>query len=288
MAYSRLFIALKQGCDGYAKDIRGAVGRCIIESRNGVGRLLLQVQGIKNEYDYRVCILSENDCAEVTAHLYIDSSGRGEMKWEFIPEAIGMPVSEIKACVVLSGDKSPLIGFTDGEYNWQKCLMAKEEVKAAEVTEARAEPPKEEEVSVIYPEKEKLICIINELDEDIQEMKEYSRIGYESNIEALFGKSSVKPFGDDGITWVKGSIKELSLIRQLWHYINNPFVIKGCRDYRHLLLGRDKEGNYFLGVPCKYDSDYRLEAMVQGFTEFKTEDNRALKNGEFCYCILKC
>ena len=287
MAYSRLFIALKQGCDGYAKDIRGAVGRCVIECRNGIGRLLLQVQGIRNEYDYRVCIRSEDDYAEVTSHLYIDSGGRGEIKWEFIPEAIGMPISDIRACVVLSGDRSPLIGFTEGEYNWQKCLMAKEEIKAAEVTKAIAEPSKEEDMTV-SPNKEKLICIINELDDDIQEMKEYSRIGCESSIDALFGKNAVKPFGDDGIKWVRGSLKELSLIRQLWHYINNPFVIKGCRDYRHLLLGRDDEGNYYLGVPCKYDSDYKLEAMVQGFTQFKTEDNAPIRNGGFCYCILKC
>lgn len=290
MAYSRLFIALKQGCEGYAKDIRGAVGRCIIESRNGTGRLALQVQGLRNDNDYRVCILSDKDYAEVGEHLYIDSGGRGELKWEFSFEDTGIPVSEIKACAVLVSDKAPLIGFTEGEYSWQNCLMAKEEVKAAEVTKIEAEPPKAENdnISVLYPEKEKLICIINELDEDIKEIKEYSRIGSESSIDALFSKNTVKPFGDDGITWVRGNIKELALIRGLWKYINNPFVIKGCRDYRHLILGRDNENNCWLGVPCKYDSDYKLEAMLQGFTEFKAEDNRPLKNNEFCYCIMKC
>ncbi len=288
MAYSRLFIALKQGCDGYAKDMKGSVGRCIIENRNGVGRLALQVQGLRNDSDYRVCILSENDYADVKAHLYIDLNGRGELKWEFSFEDTGIAISDIKACAVLVKDKAPLIGFTEGEYNWQRCLMAKEEVKAAEVTEVKTQPPKADNVSFIYPEKEKLICIINELDEDIKEIKEYSRIGSESNIDALFNKSPIKPFGDDGITWVKGNIKELALIKGFWKYINNPFVIKGCRDYKHIILGRDKDNVCWLGVPCKYDRDYKIEAMLQGFTEFKAEDNKPLKNDEFCYCLMKC
>ncbi len=291
MAYSRLFIALKQGCEGYAKDMRGAVGRCVIENRNGAGRLALQVQGLRNDSDYRVCILSENDCAETGNRLYIDSGGRGELKWEFSFEDTGIPVSDIRACAVLVKDKAPLIGFTKGEYNWQRCLMAKEEVKAAETVkpaETNAEPPVKDNTVPICDEKEKLICIINELDEDIQEIKEYSRIGSESSIDALFSKNTVKPFGDDGITWVRGNIKELALIQGLWKYINNPFVIKGCRDYRHLIFGKDKENNCWLGVPCKYDSDYRLEAMLQGFTEFKAENNRPLKNNEFCYCLMKC
>ena len=48
MAYSRTFITLKQGCNDYVKDIRGCVGRAIVEIRNGRGRLLLQAQGLQS------------------------------------------------------------------------------------------------------------------------------------------------------------------------------------------------------------------------------------------------
>lgn len=284
MSYSRVFIALKQGCQDYAKDIRGSVGRCVIELRNGAGRLLLQAQGLRSDCDYRVCILSRDSYAEVNKPLYVDGTGKGEVKWEFLPKAINIDVSDIKAVAVLVKDKAPLIGFVEGEYNWQRCLMAKNTedtpIKAAVADcENNADENKDD--------KEKLICIINEIDKDIDEIKKYSKIGTPEGEKALFSRENISPFGQDNISWIKINIKELCLIKSLWKYINNPFVIKGCRDYKHLLLGKSDD-NYYLGVPCKYDKNYKLEAMVQGFEEFKTEDNKPLEQEEFCYCILKC
>lgn len=288
MSYSRVFIALKQGCQDYAKDIRGSVGRCIIELRNGAGRLILQAQGLRSDCDYRVCILSRDSYAEVSKPLYVDGTGKGEIKWEFLPKMINIDVSDIKAVAVLVRDKAPLIGFVEGEYNWQRCLMAKTTdetfIKAAV---ADCEEEKTENTSMDTDNKEKLICIINEIDKDIDELKEYSKIGTPEGESNLFSRECVKPFGEDNIYWININIKELCLIKALWKYINNPFVIKGCRDYKHLLLGKSDK-NYYLGVPSKYDKEYRLEAMAQGFDEFKTVDNKPLEQGELCYCILKC
>lgn len=292
MSYSRVFIALKQGCQDYAKDVRGSVGRCVIELRNGAGRLILQAQGLRSDCDYRVCILSRDNYAEVNKPLYVDGTGKGEVKWEFLPKTINIDVSDVKAVAVLVKDKAPLIGFVEGEYNWQRCLMAKNaEDTSIKVAVANCENDINENTENITEDntedKEKLICIINEIDKDIDEIKKYSKIGTPEGERALFSRESVSPFGQDNICWVKITIKELCLIKSLWKYINNPFVIKGCRDYKHLLLGKD-DNNYWLGVPSKYDKDYRLEAMAQGFIEFKTADNKPLEQGELCYCILKC
>lgn len=282
MSYSRVFIALKQGCQDYVKDVRGSVGRCIIELRNGSGRLILQAQGLRSDCDYRVCMLSRDSYAEVSKPLYVDGTGKGELKWEFSPKTIDIEVSDIKAVAVLVKDKAPLIGFVEGEYNWQRCLMAKTAEESR--VEAACEP---EGKSEIAEDKERLICIINEIDKDIDELKEYSKIGTPEGENSLFSRETLHPFGDDNICWVKANIKELCLVKALWKYINNPFVIKGCRDYKHLLLGRNGD-DYWLGVPSKYDKGYKLEAMAQGFTEFKATDNKPLEQGEFCYCILKC
>lgn len=298
MAYSRVFIALKQSCQEYAKDVRGSVGRCIIELRNGAGRLILQAQGLRSDCDYRVCILSRDTYAEVSRPLYVDGTGKGEVKWEFSPKEIGIEVSDIKAVAVLVKDKAPLIGFVEGEYNWQNCLMAKntESVKSEEVNFTKVEAAVAEEQSVSKDEvvstendneKKKLIYIINEFDKEIDEIKEYSKIGTAEGEKYLFSRECVKPFGDDNIYWVKVITKELCLIRALWKYINNPFVIKGCRDYKHLLLGKD-ENNYFLAIPSRYDKEYKLEAMAQGFNEVKNTDNKPIEQGGFCYYILKC
>lgn len=296
MSYSRIFVALKQGCQEYAKDVRGSVGRCVIELRNGAGRLILQAQGLRSDCDYRVCVLTKDSYAEVTKPLYVDASGKGEVKWEFSPKAINIAVGDIKAVAVLVRDKAPLIGFVEGEYNWQHCLMAKndsdyEAVPAvAAVVGCSAEDNKKSENTENKNEKEKqekLIYFINEIDKDIDEIKEYSKIGTPEGENKLFSRECVSPFGNDNICWVKGNIKEICLVRPLWKYINNPFVIKGCREYKHILLGKGND-SYWLAVPGKYDKDYKLEAMAQGFEDFKSTDNKPLEQGDFCYYILKC
>ncbi len=268
MAYSRIFIALNQNCTDYTRDTRGCVGRCIIEQRNGTGRLVLQVQGLSSNTDYRAAILNEDKCSDIPIKLYVDGGGKGEIRWSFDSNSLGMAVEDIRAVVVLVLDKAPLIGFTKGEYNWQKCLMAKE-VKAAELD----------------PQKAEVISIIEKLDESIEDIKTIIKSG--SSEEYIFNREHIKPFGNDGITWVRGSLKEMAAIKNLWKYANNPYVVQGCCEYKHILLGKDNNG-YWLGVPCKYDRSYAIEAKIQGFKGCKALNNKELKENEFCYCLLKC
>lgn len=320
MAYSRTFVTLKQGCNDYVKDVRGCVGRAIVEIRNGRGRLLLQAQGLKNNNDYRVCVLSQNDSVEVDRPLYINNSGRGEVKWEFKPEGM---LSDIRAVAVLVKDKAPLIGFVKDEYNWQKCLMAKQErVKQSETIMAVkpqvAEAEKRDEIVSLFTgdrledtenqqsdtnieevqssitenvaeeinqdDKEKIVQLVNEFSDSIDEIQ---AITVSANTDYIFSRNEISPFGNDNIKWVKVNIREICVVRDLWKYCNNPFVIKGCREYKHLLLGRESK-NYWMGVPCKYDPSYKLEAQLQGFKECKTINGEELKTGVFCYCLLKC
>ncbi|MDO5388831.1 MAG: hypothetical protein Q4F63_06315 [Clostridia bacterium] len=304
MAYSRVFVALKQGCQDYAKDVRGSVGRCVIELRNGAGRLILQAQGLKSDCDYRVCVLTADSYAEASKPLYVDGTGKGELKWEFSPKNIGVEVADIKSVAVLVKDKAPLIGFVDGEYNWQSCLMAKDttnnikksnaEIKAveaaaaADVINSEKENSREDEnFREETSEKEKLIYIINEFDRDIDEIKKYSKIGTADGENYIFSKEPQTPFGNDEVIWVKTGLKELCLVKAFWKYINNPFVIKGCKDYKHLLVGKS-ENNYYLAVPGKYDRAYKLEAMAQGFNECRAYENKPVEQGEPCYYVLKC
>lgn len=273
MAYSRIFIALNQCCSEYAKDIRGCVGKCVIEIRNGFGRLVLQVQGLNSEVQYRAVILSSDNFCDISIPLYIDGSGKGEIRWSFKPMELGFDVNDIRAVAVLVADKAPLIGFTRGEYNWQSCLMAKE-VKAAKIDTEKAE----------------VISIIEEFDNNINEIKAILSSDVEnnnSNVDYIFSREHIKPFGDDGITWVKASIKEMPAIKDLWKYANNPFVVQCCCEYKHILLGRDNE-SFWLGLPCKYDKSYTLEAKLQGFKGYKATENNSLKDNEFCYCLLRC
>ena len=281
MAYSRTFITLKQGCNDYVKDIRGCVGRAIVEIRNGRGRLLLQAQGLKSDNDYRVCVLSKDDSVEVDRPLYVNNSGRGEVKWEFKPDGV---LSDIRALAVLVKDKAPLIGFVKEEYNWQQCLMAKPESHKQPETIMAIKPEIIDVEEINQEDKEKIVQLVNEFSDSIDEIQ---AITVSANTDYIFSRNEVKPFGDDNIKWVKVNIREICAVKDLWKYCNNPFVIKGCREYKHLLLGKDDK-NYWMGVPCKYDPSYKLEAQIQGFKECKPMNGGELKAGESCYCLLKC
>lgn len=272
MAYSRLFIALNQSCPDYAKDTRGCVGRCIIEQRNSTGRLVFQVQGLSSEADYRVVLLGEDKCFDIPKRLYLDGGGKGEIRWNFDPQTLEINLEDIRAAAVLVMDKAPLIGFTKGEYNWQKCLMAKE-VRAAEAD----------------PQKAEVISIIEKLDESIKDIRTIINSSDKKDNQAyVFDKEHIKPFGEDNIAWVKGSLKEMTAVKDLWKYANNPYVVYSCCKYKHILLGKDSDGGCWLALPCKYDKTYALEARLQGFKGFKAVDNGELKDNEFCYCLLKC
>lgn len=265
MAYSRIFITLNQCCKDYAKDIRGCVGKCVIEIRNGFGRFVLQVQGLNSEASYRTVILGSTTYTEVKKPLYIDGSGKGEIRWSFSPEELSFATEDIRAVAVLVMDKAPLIGFTKGEYNWQSALMARD-IRVAEAKEAPTE----------------VISIIEEFGDNIKDIK---NIIESDNVSYIFSRENVKPFGEDNIKWVRAELKELSVIKDLWKYINNPYVIHCYCTYKYILIGREND-NYIMALPCKYDKSYVLEAKLQGFKGYKAPAGKELRDNEFCYCIL--
>lgn len=289
MAYSRIFVTLAQGCSDYAKDVRGSAGRGILDIRNGRGRLLLQVQGLKPDRDYRVCLLGDKTCYEVPQRLGVNASGRGELKYE-LDDAQSLP--EVKAMAVLVRDKAPLIGFVKENYNWQKCLMAENSDEKPQQAVIAVESISKDTENISDKDKENLKSIISglekaaieaaaELNKNSDGDKDSSEGGY------IAVHNAVKPFGEDNIVWTKASLREIGAIKPLWKYANNPFVISGCRQYKHILLGNDN-GRYILGVPCDYEPSYKLEAQLQGFSGFRPVEGKELKKGEQCYCILEC
>lgn len=92
------------------------------------------------------------------------------------------------------------------------------------------------------------------------------------------------------IVWVRIDLSELVMLPgKVWLYLNNPFVSFSEKKYKHLILGRFYEGGkekYILGVPGKYFSDYRLEASLQGFKQFKCCENKQPVDGDYGYWIL--
>lgn len=65
---------------------------------------------------------------------------------------------------------------------------------------------------------------------------------------------------------------ELSDLRELpkryWYLGNNSFLLHGFFNYRHLLFGSLKEGEWFIGVPGVYERQERVMASIFGFPGF--------------------
>lgn len=356
--YMRIFVTLQQDCGDYSLSLKQAMGRGIIEVRNGQGRLMIYGQGLKPEVMYKVCMLGEESCAKAPNIVEADKSGKCEYRWGFEPDNIagsGLKIEDIRAVAILVDEKAPLIGYIKGAYDWHRCVEKKslaetiesvreqaeaeeavllseesnkdEHIKAEneikEISDGLIEPDieavenaieliestddnkdkdkalKEERIEFIQEEKEDepkdgFKSIIFQFNKDIEELKYYANINADTkrDIDYIFDKYiQVKPFGDDNIKWIKINLRELAIVgNDMWKYMNNPFVTYGCKKYKHLILGREMNGNeeyYSLGVPCEYDPQYKLEASMQGFDGYKSCDGKKLNKGDFCYCILR-
>lgn len=110
----------------------------------------------------------------------------------------------------------------------------------------------------------------------------------ENDIDYIFRNNDiVNPFvNKNGFQWRSISIEELVVLPfDSCRFMKHPFIVSGYRKYKHLLLGRDLESNYFLGVPDKYLQEYNEDAKHMGFLEFKTCDGVKSKDKGYGYWI---
>ena len=71
------------------------------------------------------------------------------------------------------------------------------------------------------------------------------------------------------------TLKELPLLKQGgWPFGNNSFLMHGLCTYQHLLLGRQRDGGYLLGIPGIFANQELFMANMFGFPEFKEVSRR--------------
>ncbi len=134
----------------------------------------------------------------------------------------------------------------------------------------------------------------------ITELKEQKNIAQKSiknrnyAIDYIFEHNlKMSPFEKQNkdVYWVRIDSSELVVFSgRLWVYLNNPFVAFSEKKYKHLILGRyveNEKENYILGVPSRFFSDYKLEANIQGFKQFKCCNDKVAVDGDYGYWLLK-
>lgn len=93
----------------------------------------------------------------------------------------------------------------------------------------------------------------------------------------------IHPYGDERV-YVKLEPKDFLILSSKYqHLVNNSFLLHGFYNYRHVILGKEKE-TYYLGVPGVFYEREKMVALMFGFEAFECAGGEP-KAGEFGYYL---
>lgn len=134
--YEKVFLMLRQETAGYALGKRQPWGSCVMEMKNGQGKLCLTMQGLK-PLRYAVYVMAGAEsifCGEVFPD---KKEGRCELKWAFDPDRIGegKTAEDLHTVIVLAeGTSAPLTAYFREKRDWRRDFRpADGELTAAEL-----------------------------------------------------------------------------------------------------------------------------------------------------------
>ena len=78
---------------------------------------------------------------------------------------------------------------------------------------------------------------------------------------------------------IRIELKDLKeLPGKYWYLGNNSFLLHGFFNYRYLVLGKTKSGEYFIGIPGIYQRQEHVMAAIFGFPEFLAFEEEGKQN----------
>lgn len=94
----------------------------------------------------------------------------------------------------------------------------------------------------------------------------------------------IHPYGDERV-YVKLTPRDFIILPAKYqHLVNNSFLLHGFYNYRHVILGKEKD--YYLGVPGVYYEREKMVALMFGFEAFECAGGKP-EDGEFGYYLRK-
>ena len=92
--YDKVYLMLRQETAGYGMGSRGPWGSCILEIKNGQGKLTVAVEGLRplihGQYQVYGLLAKDGECRGISCgELTVNKQGHGEMAWDFDPDALG-------------------------------------------------------------------------------------------------------------------------------------------------------------------------------------------------------
>ena len=185
--YEKVFLMLRQETAGYALGKRQPWGSCVMELKNGKGRLHLTMQGLK-PLKYEAYVMAGEEsifCGEVCPE---KKEGHCELKWDFEPDAVGKgkKAEDFHTIIIFAeGGSAPLTAYFKEKRNWKKDFIPRQkEVPAEEeITLQAAEAAiLERPVPIIVSEKQK------EPEDTDAKVAEMQKESYHGSFQGLLAK----------------------------------------------------------------------------------------------------
>lgn len=128
----------------------------------------------------------------------------------------------------------------------------------------------------IIGEEEKLVFAANVNETDIQKLE-----------RQFFSFTRMYPFADEQVECISVEPNDLSDIHENWkQWEENDFLLHSFGRFRHMIVGRrpkEKEHEYFLGIPGIYRDEEERIADRYGFTQFIPRGKENAQYGDFGY-----
>lgn len=308
--YDKVFLMLRQETAGYAVGKRPPWGSCIMELKNGTGRLMLTVQGLR-PLRYAVYLLAGQEsifCGELHPE---KKEGHAELKWAFNPDAVGegKRAEDFHTVLILAeegGCSAPLAAYFGEKTDWKAIFQPQKKAEPPEAQEKplsaqgchgsfqgllakfRRELENLEETGVLSAEETANIRAAGKTENPpVKEGGQCADTGTErvdktteivdkadtsgQQKDTLGQQKKLEPFGD-GVLWDCLFLEELTLLAQIpLKWQKEFFFLLPYRRYHHLIL-RQAENGYWLGLPGEYSEEEEAEAQRFGFREFRRVD----------------
>ncbi|MFR5718825.1 MAG: hypothetical protein ACLUD9_09065, partial [Anaerotignum faecicola] len=150
--YDKVFLMLRQETAGYAVGKRPPWGSCIMELKNGTGRLMLTVQGLR-PLRYAVYLLAGQEsifCGELHPE---KKEGHAELKWAFNPDAVGegKRAEDFHTVLILAeegGCSAPLAAYFGEKTDWKAILRPQKGAERQKKAELQEMPKLQEKIDL--------------------------------------------------------------------------------------------------------------------------------------------
>lgn len=239
--YEKVFLMLRQETAGYAVSKRPPWGSCVMELKNGQGRLHLTVQGLKPfGRGYGVYVLAGEEtifCGELHPE---KKEGRCELKWDFAPDAIGKGkrAEDLHTVLVIAeGTSAPLAAYFKEKRNWKQIFHPR---KKGTVSEGIALQAAEAAVA-----ERPMIAIVPEKTEEKQEEPVHQKVekeekqSYHGSFQGLLEKfrQELEELEETGIL----SPAEVANIRSQGAAAPSPVKEKAAEEEKAPLFATNRE-----------------------------------------------